>query len=187
MIHGFLGAGKTTFARSLEAALPALRFTHDEWMSRLFGDDPPAEQFPELYRRVSSQIDDLWPRCVRLGIDVVLDVNFWSRRERDETRSMAAAIGAETRLYQLLCPEEVAWRRVEQRNVDLRGSLFISRSTFDLLRSRFEPLDEDEVRITKTEPRDAGFREQCPESCHVGLELVGLSGARAATSSRAAG
>lgn len=150
MIHGFVGSGKTTLARSLEASLPALRFTHDEWMSRLHGDDPPADRFPELYRRVSGQIEELWPRCVRLGIDVVLDLNFWSRRERDETRAMAAAIGAESRLYQLVCSDEVAWRRVERRNLDLQGSLFISRPTFDLLKSRFEPLDEDEARITET-------------------------------------
>lgn len=63
---------------------------------------------------------------------------------------MAAAMGAESRLYQLVCSDEVAWRRVEERNLNLQGSLFISRPTFDLLKSRFEPLDEDEARITET-------------------------------------
>ena len=40
LIHGFLGAGKTTFARELEQNIPAIRFSHDEWMTRLYGDDP---------------------------------------------------------------------------------------------------------------------------------------------------
>lgn len=35
LIHGFLGAGKTTFAKRLEEEEKALRFTHDEWMSQL--------------------------------------------------------------------------------------------------------------------------------------------------------
>jgi len=30
LIHGYLGAGKTTFARQLERDIPAIRFSHDE-------------------------------------------------------------------------------------------------------------------------------------------------------------
>jgi hypothetical protein len=45
LIYGYLGAGKTTFARQLERDIPAIRFSHDEWMVRLYGDDPPIEQF----------------------------------------------------------------------------------------------------------------------------------------------
>ena len=147
LIHGFLGAGKTTFARRLERGLPAIRFSHDEWMARLYGDDPPADQFPDLFRRVSEQIGELWPRCLELRLDVVLDFGFWSRRQRDETRAMASALGAGTRLYRLACTEEEAWRRIERRNLNLNGSLLISRNTFEVLKSRFEPLDDDEERI----------------------------------------
>jgi len=147
LIHGFLGAGKTTFARRLEASLPALRFTHDEWVTRLYGADPSADLFPEYHRRVSEQIESLWPRCAELSIDVILDVNFWSRRERDDTRARAAAVGANSRLYRLGCSDDEAWRRIEKRNHDLRGALFIARETFELLKDRFEPLDADEARI----------------------------------------
>jgi predicted kinase len=94
MIHGYLGTGKTTFARQLEQDLPAIRFTHDEWMARLYGEDPPVEHFADYYARVRSLIDSLWPRCLELGSDVVLDLNFWSRRERDEARRVVAAFGA---------------------------------------------------------------------------------------------
>jgi tRNA uridine 5-carbamoylmethylation protein Kti12 len=38
LIHGFLGAGKTTFARQLERELRAIRFSQDEWMANLNGD-----------------------------------------------------------------------------------------------------------------------------------------------------
>ena len=114
---------------------------------RLYGEDPPADLFAEYHRRVSEQIASLWPRCAELGIDVVLDVNFWSRRERDDTRARAAAVGANSRLYRLACSDDEAWRRIEKRNRDLRGALFIARETFELLKERFEPLDADEARI----------------------------------------
>jgi predicted kinase len=147
LIHGYLGVGKTTFARRLENDLPAIRFSHDEWVTRLYGNDPPADEFPELCRRVYEQIDKLWPRCLELGLDVVLDFGFWPRRQRDETRATALAVGAGTRLYRLTCTEDEAWRRVQKRNLNLDGSLFINRNTFEVLKSRFEPLGDDEERI----------------------------------------
>jgi predicted kinase len=147
LIHGFLGAGKTAFARRLEADLPAVRFTHDEWMATLYGDDPPMEQFPEYFRRVSDQIGSIWPRCAELGLDVVLDLNFWSRKQRDKTRALVTAIGATPRLYRLVCSDDEAWRRIDQRNTDLSGGLFVARSTFEVLKNRFEPLDSDEERV----------------------------------------
>jgi predicted kinase len=146
MIHGFLGAGKTTFARRLEKTLPAIRFSHDEWMARLYGSDPPVERFADYYRRVSDQIASVWPRCAELGLDVVLDLNFWSREQRDETRSRIAGVGADAWLYRLACSDAEAWCRIEKRNADLRGALVITRVTFVALKERFEPLDPDEAR-----------------------------------------
>jgi hypothetical protein len=51
------------------------------------------------------------------------------------------------RLYHLACTEDEAWRRVEQRNLNLEGSPFINRNTFEVLKSRFEPLGDDKERI----------------------------------------
>lgn len=147
LIHGFLGVGKTTLARQLEQKVPAIRFSHDEWMTRLYGDDPPVEHFQEFYRRVSQQLEEVWPRCLELGVDVVLDFGCWTRRERDALRAKIAAIGAEARLYRVTCSEEESWRRIEKRNIDLRGSLYIARNTFEILKHRFEPLGSDEERI----------------------------------------
>jgi predicted kinase len=147
LIHGYIGAGKTTLARRLEQELRAIRFSHDEWMTRLYGDDPPVDQFPEFHQRVSKLIDTCWTRCIELGLDVVLDLGFWSRRQRDEIRSTAVALGAGTLLYRLECPEDEAWRRIEKRNLHLDGSLLIVRNTFDMLKGRFEPLEDDEDRI----------------------------------------
>jgi predicted kinase len=146
LIHGFLGAGKTTLARRLEQRIPAIRFSHDEWMARLYGVDPPVEHFAEFYQRVWAQLEEVWPRCLELGLDVVLDFGFWSREERDVVRAKIAAIGAQARLYRVTCPEEEAWRRIEKRNTDPKGSLFIARNTFEILKSRFEPLGDDEER-----------------------------------------
>jgi predicted kinase len=43
LIHGCLGAGKTTFAKKLAEEVNGVRFNPDEWMVRLYGEDPPAD------------------------------------------------------------------------------------------------------------------------------------------------
>ena len=117
MIHGYLGVGKTTFARRLEQQAPALRFTHDEWMLRLYGEDPSPDEFQVLYERVTERIDAVWTRCAALGLDVVLDLNFWSRERRDAVRAIATALGADVRLYR--CRARMA-RRGRGSNTGMR-------------------------------------------------------------------
>ena len=143
MICGPLGSGKTTFARRLERQLTALRFTHDEWMVRLYGQDPPADRFPEYAERVSTMVNTFWPKCLEMGWDVILDFDFWKRSERDAIRGMAAKHGAATILYWLETPKAMAWQRVERRNSE-PNTLFIAPATFEALWPQFEPPDPDE-------------------------------------------
>jgi predicted kinase len=137
-------------ARQLERDIPAIRFSHDEWMTRLYGDDPPVEHFAKFYRRVSEQTEEVWSRCLELGLDVVLDFGFWTRQDRDATRVKVSALGARALLYRLICSEDKAWRRIEKRNANLQGSLLIVRNTYEVLKVRFEPLDSEEARIEIT-------------------------------------
>ena len=147
LLHGYLGVGKTTLARRLEAEHAAIRFTHDEWMRALYGNDPPDAFFAEYAARVSGLIEVNWTRCLELGLNVVLDSGFWSRSERDRTRALIAKLGGECRLYRLACRDEIARQRIEARNEDLGASLFIAPATYDALKARFEPLGPDERSI----------------------------------------
>jgi predicted kinase len=147
LIHGYLGAGKTTFSRRLERETSAIRFTHDEWMQKLYGDDPPEQQFADYAARVFSLMEEMWHRCLHVGADVILDFGFWTRAERDRTRTCIIELGADFRLYRLACPDSVAWERIQARNAASDRGLYIAPNTFSVLKARFQPLDDDEARI----------------------------------------
>jgi predicted kinase len=146
LLHGFLGVGKTHLARRLEAKHRAVRFTHDELMRRLYGDDPPAERFLDDAARVFGTMEAVWTRCLDLGTNVVLDFGFWSVAERTRARALVTAHGGEPLLYRLSCPDAVALARIAQRNGQ-PDSLTITPETYWTLRARFEPLEQDELRI----------------------------------------
>ncbi|MDP9763393.1 AAA family ATPase [Deinococcus enclensis] len=150
-VHGFLAAGKTTFARRLERDLPGLRFNTDEWVVALHGPDLGPEEFPGAARRVTAELDRLWPRAASLGLHVVLDYGFWARRHRDALRAQAAALGVPLTLYALSVPADVARARIARRNRE-PGALHLPAEAFDRLWPRYEPPDADEAVVWVPQP-----------------------------------
>lgn len=144
LVFGFLGSGKTMLAKRLELQHSAVRFTPDEWMARLFGEDPPADTFQHRAAAILDIMQPIWARCLSLGLDVVLDYGFWSRAERDRVRAVVADIGATSVLWAVSCSDGEARKRIALRNEAAHRSLNIAPATFDLLKARVEPLDVDE-------------------------------------------
>lgn len=147
LVHGYLGAGKTTLARRIEAETGAVRFSADEWYMRLYVSGLTTPHLDaDAWNRLLSVLDELWPALLRRDVDVVLDFGFWSRAERDDARRMAEAAGATVRLYQVVCDDNVAQARCLARNDHPDGSFRIDPAAFEELKSKFEPLGEDEPR-----------------------------------------
>ena len=142
LLCGLPGSGKTTFARELEETHRAVRYTYDEWMVQLYGRAP--EQFETLFNRVSKLIWRIATRNLALGTDVILDKGFWYKRDRENTRHAAAAIGAETKLYFFDASIEVLRKRVLTRSKSDQDSLWINDQAFTEFINRFEPPSDDE-------------------------------------------
>lgn len=142
MIHGFVGVGKTTFAKKLEQDTNAIRFSPDEWMVDLFGQNPSAERFQEYFEKIEKVIWKIVRRCISVGADVILDFGFWTQAERDHCRDFARQAGAEVVIYSLHCPENVLRTRVAKRTSEMpEGALVINDHAINLFKKRFEPVD----------------------------------------------
>lgn len=148
LVHGFVGVGKTTYAVKLEQDLPALRFSIDEWMIALYGQNPPSDKFAEYHSRTTNLIWNVAIRTLMLGQDVILDFGFWSRKSRDDARKRLRSIGAEAILYCVTCTNETMKTRVLNRTAEMpEHALYIDDSAIATFYERFEPIDLDEPHI----------------------------------------
>jgi predicted kinase len=144
LVVGLPGAGKTSWARRLEAERGAVRFTPDEWMEALFNTNEVDG------RRWVLESELLWgvaARALELGVDVVLDYGCWSEEERDLFRTRAQKLGAETEIVVLDPPFDVLWERVERRNADLPPATFrISREELAEYSAKFQVPTAEELQ-----------------------------------------
>lgn len=143
LLCGPAGAGKTTYARSLEA-LGALRLSmdeavwHDGWRDR----QPSVERLHQLHAGLQDQLRS----AVRAGRDVVVDLSLATRAVRDEWRAVAETAGAPVELVVLTAPFDVLWRRMQRRAGQAHANAVVL-SAEELRRyvDRFEWPDEDEA------------------------------------------
>lgn len=147
LLHGFIASGKSTFAKKLESETGAIRFSPDEWMALLYGENPPVELFDEYYQRIMTLIEKLWKAAVVAGCNVILDFGFWKLADRDKMRTCLEELAAPYTFYNIICDREIALERCRKRNKDLNGSLLIDDNAFEIFESRFEPMTAAESSV----------------------------------------
>ena len=95
---------------------------------------------------VEGALWDLAVQVLALGLDVILEYGFWSRREREDFRRRAAALGVRSELHFTAAPEEELLRRLANRNVQLPpGTFWIDEARLRGWFELFEPPDSEEL------------------------------------------
>lgn len=109
LIHGFTGAGKTTFSKEFERETGAVRYSPDEWMRKRYGLNPPAHLFARYYSETEKDILADAREKVRQGQDIIFDFGFWTRAQRDLYRGKAQEWGASCKMLWIKAEDET-WR-----------------------------------------------------------------------------
>lgn len=146
LMHGFIGAGKTTFAKRLEKETNAKRFTPDEIIAKRYGKNLSMEEIRNANLIVK---DEIWKEVKKLAKenkDVILDYSFWKKQQRIDIIDEVKKLGATPIFYEVTCNPEIMKQRALARNED--GNINITASRYDLYYQRLEPMTIDEQRIT---------------------------------------
>lgn len=145
VICGFIGAGKTTFAKKLEQKTGAVRITKDEWSISLIGNDPTIHGYAEWDYKIVGLSRNIAFYLIEKGIDVIIDEGFWEKEQRTGMRRRIEALGARTVLYYLDTPINTIRTRVARRNDTLTNDSFeISSEMLDGYLMHWQPPTEDE-------------------------------------------
>lgn len=152
LICGFIGAGKTTFAKKLEERTGAVRITKDEWSIRLIGSDPAFDGYAEWDAKIIGLSRDFALYLAGKGIDVIMDEGFWGREEREDLKRQISAIGAGAVVYYVDTPIEEIRERVTKRNNNLTKESFeISQEMLEGYLVNWQPPGEDEHYLMASE------------------------------------
>jgi hypothetical protein len=149
LICGLPCAGKTTFARQLEQARPALRLTPDEWHIRLFGMDflEAEATHDERHNLVEALMWEVAARVLALGRDVILAFGFWTQSEREDFCARAAQLGASSEVHYLAVPEKTLLERLTARNaLHPENTFIILAEKLKAWVTLFQPPTPDELK-----------------------------------------
>lgn len=152
VICGFIGAGKTTFAKKLEKETGAIRVTKDEWLIKIFGNTITSDKNFERYdKNMTALATDIAFKILKAGKDVILDEGFWTKSQRADIKKKISEAGAKPILYYVECPVEKMRERVVTRSkIPPEDSFEISGEMFDRYLGYWQAPDESEQAIVIT-------------------------------------
>lgn len=151
LVCGPVGAGKTTYSIALAKEINAIRFSIDPWMQTLFAKDIKSLDYAWTLERVERCHQQIWEvaeQILQLNGNVILDLGFTSRKDRDRFKALGKSVNVGAEIHYLQVPIAVRKQRVKQRNADKNPSLYsfeITDFMFDFIEEKFEPPAESEL------------------------------------------
>ena len=151
VVFGPAGAGKSTYARELARREPAVSFSIDEWIAKLFAPDMPDpvefEWMMERVERCEAQIWSVAAGVMATGGSVVLDLGLMRRTDRARVAEIAEAVELPIQFHLVTAPRDIRRARVMARN-EVEGdgfNLVVPPQMFDFMEGVSEAPDAAEL------------------------------------------
>ena len=152
LVCGPIGAGKTTYSITLCEEIQAVRFSIDQWMQTLFSKDMKSLDYTWILERVNRCSEQIWEvsrQMLALNHNVVLDLGFTTRAQRDWFSARAKELDIDAEIHYLEASKEVRKKRVEKRNKEKDPMLYsfeVTGMMFNFMEPGFEIPDSEELK-----------------------------------------
>jgi predicted kinase len=152
MLCGFVGSGKTTYARILEAG-GVVRLSIDELVFERHGRhgvDYDESEYPTHHAAALADLDEQLRALLAQRRPVVLDYGFWSREMHDRYKRLINSCGGHWRLLYFDVDLQEIRRRLDERNhAGGANALVVTERHLEEFLTRWQPpADEGEERIS---------------------------------------
>ncbi|ASA57465.1 AAA family ATPase [Vibrio gazogenes] len=149
---GFIGSGKTTYAKTLAEKCGAFRFSIDEWMLPLYGEHMERDVFDHRLSTLKGLFEEAALQLFALGTPVIFDFGLWTRTERQAFSHWASSIGVDYQIHYLDVSFDICKQRALARNSEREEKSYeMTPEMLDLFWSRFEvPSPEENVVWVQT-------------------------------------
>ncbi|MGX9415970.1 AAA family ATPase [Vibrio sp. WJH972] len=156
LVCGPTGVGKTTYSLSLAEEIKGIRFSIDPWMQTLFSKDMIELDFEWMMERVNRCSDQIWQvseQILALDGNVILDLGFTTKAQRDIFADRARQLNIDPEIHYLNASSETRKQRVHKRNTEKDPSVYAFEVTdmmFEFMEPRFEAPGEEELKFGRT-------------------------------------
>ncbi len=152
LVCGPTGVGKTTHSLAISKEVGAIRFSIDPWMQTLFADDMTSLDYSWMIERVNRCYEQIWQvseQILALDGDVVLDLGFTTKAQRDLFSDRAKELGIDAEIHYLDAPKDVRKKRVDKRNSEKDPAVYafeVNDMMFSFMEPRFEIPSQEELK-----------------------------------------
>ena len=151
LICGKICCGKTTYAKKLYKDNHAILLSVDEIMLSLFDQCCGEKLHQEYEKRIKNYLFDKSLEIIEKGFDVILDWGFWTKEERNATKTFYKSRNIDCELHYIEIDEEAWEYRLNKRNNEIlenkTKAYYLEYNRALEFASRFEKPDMDEVDV----------------------------------------
>lgn len=116
LMHGYSGAGKSTYSRYLLEQLPAVRLRSDVERKRLFADLVGSARYSaDADQQLYQHLVDMAEIILQAGFAVIVDATFLQRAQRDAFKNLAQRCKVPWRIIHLRTEESLLRQRINTR------------------------------------------------------------------------
>ncbi len=121
ILVGKIASGKTTWAMERKKNTPLVLLSCDDLMLNIFAGCL-GDKHGETERRCLNFLFGQAVQLVGMGMDVVLDSGFWTKKSRAMAKEYFADQQIQTKVYYFKTPDRVRMERLQERNARLAHS-----------------------------------------------------------------
>ncbi len=112
IIQGFIGAGKSTFSKKLAEEMGAVHLNPDSWVGRFFDKEKYMSDWDACFEETVQRLWQVAREDLANGKDVIFDMGFWLKKDRDYARRVAKECDAFCKHIYLQVPDEILKERI---------------------------------------------------------------------------